>query len=139
MTDPISKTQARDDALRRAARERTERATAAAEAGIRALIKDGGQISFQAVSRAAGVSTKFLHQHPDLSTRIRDLRQRQRGAMEASHETAAEGESAVIAALRRQLREQEHRRRTETTALRDRVKELERQVAVLHGRLLTRG
>lgn len=127
--------QRRADALRNAAVDRTARAERAAEKGIRALIKDGGQISFAAVARAAGVSTKFLHQHPELSGRVRKLREQQRGAAEFQYEPTATGESAVIAALRRQVREQEERRRTEVAELRRRVTEQERQIAALYGRL----
>lgn len=122
-------------ALREAAANRTERAQLAAERGIRALIKDGGQISFSAVARASGVSTKFLHTHPDLSARIRSLRHQQRGATESIHESNATGESAVIAALRRQLRDEQERHRKETAALRSRIKTQEAQIAALYGRL----
>lgn len=140
MTDPNEEAQAagarrRAEALREAARGRTARAEQAVEKGIRALIKDGGQISFAAVARASGVSTKFLHQHPDLSARIRVLRGQQRGLTEAQHAESASGESAVVAALRRQLREQRERHSAETKGLRARLVEQERQIAVLYGRL----
>lgn len=141
MTDPNEEAQAaagarrRAEALRDAARGRTARAEQAVEKGIRALIKDGGQISFAAVARASGVSTKFLHQHTDLSARIRALRDQQMGVAEARHQESATGESAVIAALRRQLREQRQRHRVESKALRSRLAEQEHQIAVLYGRL----
>lgn len=141
MTDPNEEAQAaagarrRAEALREAARGRTARAEQAVEKGIRALIKDGGQISFAAVARASGVSTKFLHQHPDLSSRIKALRAQQGGLAEARHGESASGESAVIAALRRQLREQQERHRAETKDLRTRLAEQERQIAALYGRL----
>lgn len=125
----------RAEALRTAARDRTARAETAVERGIRALIKDGGQISFAAVARASGVSTKFLHQHPELSDRIRKLRQQQRGDAETNHEQSATGEASVIAALRRQLREQQDRHRVEVRGLRRRVAEQERQLAKLYGQL----
>lgn len=125
----------RTDALRRAGQDRTARAVKAAERGIRALLKDGGQISFRSVARASGVSTKFLHQHPDLSARIRTLRDQQRGTVEATHEATVTGESAVIAALRRQLRDGEERHRAETASLRARIKQQDAQIATLYGRL----
>lgn len=123
--------QRRADALREAARDRTTRAKRAVEKGIRALIKDGGQISFAAVARTSGVSTKFLHQHPDLSARIRALRDQQASVAEARHQESATGESAVIAALRRQLREQQQRHRVESKDLRSRLAEREHQIAAL--------
>lgn len=127
--------QRRAEALREAARDRTARAERAVEKGLRTLIKDGGQISFAAVARASGVSTKFLHQHPELSVRVHKLRDQQHGAGEEQHEETATGESAVIAALRRQLRDQQERQRAETKNLRARLAEQERQIAVLYGRL----
>ena len=132
---PNSGAARRADALRGAARDRTTRAEQAAEKGIRALIRDGGQISFAAVARASGVSTKFLHQHPELSERIRTLRAQQRGSTEARHEATATGESAIIAALRRQLREEQERHRVESAALRSRLAAQERQIAALYGRI----
>lgn len=128
----------RADALRQAAQDRTLRAEQAAESGIRRLIKDGGQISFQAVARASGVSTKFLHQHPDLADRIRTLRAQQHGTTENHHEAITTGESAVIAALRRQLREQAERHQREITAIRSRSKEKDQQIAILYGELSNR-
>lgn len=105
------------------------------EKGLRVLIKDGGQISFASVARASGVSTKFLHQHPDLSSRIRQLRTQQMGGAENAHEATTAGESAVIAALRRQLREQKERHRAEAKDLRVRLAAQERQIAILYGQL----
>lgn len=127
--------QRRAEALREAARGRTARAEQAVERGIRTLIKDGGQISFAAVARASGVSTKFLHQHPDLSGRIKQLRTQQTGTTEAAHASTATGESAVVAALRRQLRDQQQRHRDETKRLRARLTDQDRQIAALYGRL----
>lgn len=127
--------QRRAEALREASRGRTARAEQAAEKGIRTLIKDGGQISFAAVARASGVSTKFLHQHHDLSSRIRQLRTQQGGLTETRHEESATGESAIVAALRRQLREQQEQHRSEARELRGRLAEQERQIAALYGRL----
>lgn len=127
--------QRRAEALREAARGRTVRAEQAVEKGIRTLVKDGGRISFAAVARASGVSTKFLHQHPDLSSRIRQLRAQQGGLTETRHEESVTGESSVIAALRRQVREQAERHRVEVKDLRTRLIEQERQIAALYGRL----
>lgn len=127
--------QRRAEALREAARGRTVRAEQAVEKGLRVLIKDGGQISFASVARASGVSTKFLHQHPDLSSRIRQLRTQQMGGAENAHEATTAGESAVIAALRRQLREQKERHRAEAKDLRVRLAAQERQIAILYGQL----
>ena len=48
--------QHRVDALRQAARRKSEAKTKAAEAAIRALVKRGEPITFQSVQREAGVS-----------------------------------------------------------------------------------
>lgn len=98
---------ARDEALREAGRNRTATAIAKTEKGIRQLIKDGGTISFSSVARTAGVSTKFLHQNEELATRIRHLAAQQKGTPTSAARTQLTGESAIIAALRRQLHDQE--------------------------------
>lgn len=122
-------------ALRRAARTRTEQATRKAEKGIRTLIRDGGRISFSAVARSADVSTKFLHTHPDLAPRIRQLAAQQRGTDEQAHETTSTGDNAIIAALRTRLRDQAENHRAEVASLRARVAEQDKQIAALYGRL----
>ena len=130
--DPLSP---REAALRRAGARRSAEAQTAAERGIRALLKDGGQVSFAAVARASGVSKSFLHAHPTLSERIRDLGQQQRGAPRAVHEQATTGEASVIAALRRHIADLEERHKTEVKELRRRLREQDHQIALLYGRL----
>lgn len=122
-------------ALRQAAQRKHENALAQAEHGIRILIRDGGRISFKAVSRAAGVSTKFLHTTPDLADRIRTLARQQQGTDEQPHENSANGESAIIAALRRQLRSSHDNHKAEVTQLNSHIRRLEKQIAVLYGQL----
>lgn len=134
MTD-ASGAQRQVQALRDAAQRRTDKAVKAAEHGIRVLIKDGGQISFAAVARAGGVSTKFLHGHQELAQRIRILAGQQHGVTEDAHEHEATGESAVIAALRRRLRDQQARHKQEVASLRERVREQDRQIQALYGQL----
>lgn len=126
---------ARDEALRQAGRNRTATAIAKTEKGIRQLIKDGGTISFSSVARTAGVSTKFLHQNEDLATRIRHLAAQQKGAPKRHPETQPTGESAIIAALRRQLHDQEQRHRNQIRDLKKQINELEQQNQVLYGEL----
>lgn len=125
----------RHQALRTAARARTDNATSKANKGIRTLIRDGGRISFSSVARASGVSTKFLHSNEDLAERIRSLATQQRGGHERTHETTATGDNAIIAALRRRLREEQECHRKEISALRGKIAEQERQIAALYGRL----
>jgi len=127
--------QRRNDALRTAARARTATATARAEKGIRTLIRDGGRINFTSVARASGVSARFLHHHHDLAARIRTLAAQQRGALEERHAVTVTGDNAVIAALRRRLREQDDAHRAETARLRTKLAEQDRQLAALYGQL----
>ena len=75
MTDPRAK---RIAVLTAAAQAKSEAKTKAAEQGIRALVKRGEPITFQAVQREAGVSHAFLYGHPDLRGRIEHLRARTR-------------------------------------------------------------
>lgn len=121
--------------LQRSAQARTQRAEKAANDAIRDLVKRGATINFTAVARVAGVTPAFLHRHPDLSARIRELSDRQRSAVYDQHVTTATGESAVIAVLRRKLHDQETAHAAQVKELRGRIAELERQVAALYGRL----
>ena len=139
MTDQNDARTIRANALRRAAQQRTEHATRNAEKGIRILIRDGGQISFAAVARAGGVSTKFLHHHPDLAPRIRSLAAQQRGPRDLAQESTLTGDNAIIAALRRRLREQDEQHRRESATLRSTIADQQRQIAALYGQMGSRG
>jgi Family of unknown function (DUF6262) len=55
--------------LTAAAKAKSEAKTRAAELGIRALVKRGEPVTFQAVQREADVSHAFLYGHPDLRGR----------------------------------------------------------------------
>lgn len=129
----------RDQALKEAGRNRTQAAVQRAEKGIRQLLKDGGAISFSSVARVSGVSTKFLHQNKELSERIRHLAAQQKGAPICAPETKLTGESAIIAALRRQFHDQEERYKKQVRELKTRIAELERQTQVLYGELAQQG
>ena len=111
------------------------RAEKAADAAIRDLTKRGATINFTAVARVAGVTPAFLHRHPDLAPRIRELSRAQTDAPRGMYAREEIGESAVIAALRRKLRDQETVHAAQVKELRGRIKGLEAQVAVLYGRL----
>lgn len=60
--------------LAAAAHAKSQAKTKAAEQAIRALVKRGEPITFQAVQREARVSHAFLYGHPDLRSRIERLR-----------------------------------------------------------------
>lgn len=65
---------ARTAVLAAAAKAKSEAKTRDAEQAIRALVKRGEPITFQAVQREAGISHAFLYNHPDLRSHIEHLR-----------------------------------------------------------------
>lgn len=71
MTDARSR---RIAVLTAAAQAKSAAKTTAAERGIRALVKRGDPITFQAVQREAGVSHAFLYGNTELRGRIEHLR-----------------------------------------------------------------
>ena len=111
-------TTARDNrvaALTSAAKARTQAKTKAAEQGLRALIKRGEPISFQAVQREAGVSHAFLYNHPDLRGRIERLRGHARPNA-TPPATPEDSESTLVLALTTQINnlKQQHRQEVQT-------------------------
>ena len=114
MTDPQAK---RIAVLTAAAKAKSEAKTRAAEHGIRALVKRGEPITFQAVQREAGVSHAFLYNHPDLRGRIEHLRARARP--DAAPSVAPDSESTLVLALTAQLNELQKRHRHDVQTLRE--------------------
>jgi hypothetical protein len=101
MTDPRAK---RIAVLTAAAQAKSEAKTQAAEQGIRALVKRGQPITFQAVQREAGVSHAFLYGHPDLRSRIEHLRARTRPDR-APSATTADTDTTLVLVLTAQITE----------------------------------
>ncbi|MFI1370342.1 DUF6262 family protein [Streptomyces griseochromogenes] len=116
-------------ALRRAARDKHQQAVQRAEAGIRRLVKEGDEINFRAVARAAGVSLDFLYAHSDLRKRIETLRGQQRADDRPPQQEPSADDSTVIHTLTEALRR-------ERTTHRERVQELEQRLAAAHGEIL---
>ena len=102
--------------LTAAAKAKSEAKTRAAEQGIRALVKRGEPITFQAVQREAGVSHAFLYKHPDLRGRIEHLRARARPNSTPS--PAPDSESSLVLTLTAQINELQKRHRHQVQALR---------------------
>ena len=122
-------------ALRANAAAKAQRTRQLAERAIRELRKAGQPVTFAAVARRAGVSRTYLHQHPDLSARIRALSST--GAQRpAPAEGAESGESGIVALLRARLRTQEAAHREKSAALSARITELETQLAAALGEVL---
>lgn len=125
-------------ALTAAARAKSEAKTKAAEQAIRALIKRGEAITFQAVQREAGVSHAFLYNHPELRSRIERLRQQARPR--SSTPTAlADAESTLVLALTTQITALKQQHRQEVQALRAALEQAHGENLDLRRELARRG
>lgn len=102
--------------LAAAAKAKSQAKTSAAELAIRALIKRGEPVTFQAVQREAGVSHAFLYTHPELRTRIEHLRAKSRPA--PVDPSPPDVESTLVQALTSQIAHLKKQHRRETQALR---------------------
>lgn len=112
--------------LRAAAKAKTERATTRAEAAIKELVRRRETINFRAVATAAHVSPDFLYNHPELRSRITQLR----GSATPRMERPADSTSNVAAALTARLADQQRRNREE-------VQRLQAELAAAHGEILS--
>lgn len=101
--------------LNAAAKAKSQAKTSAAEQAIRALLKREELVTFQAVSREAGVSHAFLYAHQDLRRRIEHLRAQARPAPVPRQPT---GPDAVVLALTSQIDHLKQQHRQEFQALR---------------------
>jgi Family of unknown function (DUF6262) len=101
--------------LTAAARAKTQAKTHAAEQAIRALIKRGEPVTFQAVQRQAGVSHAFLYGHPELRARIEHLRAQARPP--SVQTTPPDPESTLVLALTSQITHLKRHHRHEIQAL----------------------
>ena len=134
-------TNARDNrvaALTAAAKAKSEAKTKAAEQGIRALIKRGEPISFQAVQREARVSHAFLYSHPDLRGRIERLRAQARPKT-CSPATPPDSESTLVLALTTQINNLKQQHRQEVQALRAALEQAHGENLDLRRELARRG
>lgn len=123
--------------LAAAARAKSVAKTEAAERAIRALIKRGGPVTFQAVQREAGVSHAFLYTHPELRSRIEHLRARNRPARVVA--AAPDAESALVQALTEQIANLKKQHRHEVQVLRTALEEAHGENLDLRRQLDRRG
>ena len=114
MTDANAK---RAATLTAAAKAKSAAKTQAAEQGIRALVKRGEPVTFQAVQREAGVSHAFLYGNPDLRARIEHLRSRGRPAPTPTN--PPDSESTLVLSLTAQITQLKKRHRQEIQTLKD--------------------
>lgn len=101
--------------LTAAAKAKSEAKTKAAEQGIRALIKRGEPVTFQAVQREAGVSHAFLYGNPDLRARIERLRDQ---ARPRATPAVADAASTLVLALTAKIKQLQKKNREDVAALR---------------------
>ncbi|BCW73636.1 hypothetical protein [Arthrobacter sp. NicSoilB8] len=118
--------------LAQAAARKRQAARDRADAGIRALLKVGAPITFEAVAAAGNVSKDFLYRTTDLRDRIQDLRKRttgKPGVAPLGEPAAATTTSSVVRTLTITLREERSRHRAE-------ISELKTALEAAHGELL---
>jgi Ribonuclease G/E len=131
-----------DDRTRRtailatAAKAKSMAKTTAAERAIRALVKRGEQVTFQAVSREAGVSHAFLYGHPDLRRRIEHLRNQARPVTAVTRTDTAD---TVVLALTSKIDQLKKQHRHEVQALRTALEQAHGENLELRRELARRG
>lgn len=123
--------------LATAARAKSAAKTKAADQAIRALIKRGEPISFQAVQREAGVSHAFLYNHPELRGRIERLRAQARPSPIRSD--PAESADTLVLALTGQISQMKKRHRQEVQELRAALQQAHGENLQLRRELIRRG
>jgi hypothetical protein len=114
------------DHLRQAAAERHDDCERRSRAALADLIKNEQPINFQAVARAAAVSTDFLYAHPQLRRRIEQHRSVGRTAALPGGQADDSGTSGAVRALTAQIKALRAAHRAEVTRL-------EAAVAAAHG------
>jgi hypothetical protein len=91
----------RPDPLAEAAARRHELARAKAVQALRELDRAGQPVTFARVAQEAGITRSWLYTQPDISSRIRQLREKTDGAGSAGAIPA--GQQATEASLRARL------------------------------------
>jgi len=123
--------------LSAAAKAKSAAKAKAAEQGIRALVKRGDPVTFQAVQREAGVSHAFLYSHPELRGRIEHLRAQTRPI--SARSAPPDSESALVLALTGQINHLQKQHRKEVQALRAALEEAHGENLDLRRELARRG
>lgn len=126
----------RSAVLNAAAKAKSQAKTSAAEQAIRALAQRGEPITFQAISREAGVSHAFLYGHPDLRRRIEHLRAQARPGPTPHPRTETD---TVVLALTTQVDQLKKQHRQEVQALRAALEQAHGENLDLRRELARRG
>jgi Family of unknown function (DUF6262) len=114
------------EGLRKSAQFRHQQAMQRTEEGIRRLLLEGRPVNFNTTAEAAGVSTAWLYQHPEVRSRIEHLRAQPSERRVAAPKSKASDASkdAMLVTLRQRVKQVEAENR-----------ELRRQLEVLYGQL----
>ena len=134
MTDPRDR---RVAVLATAARAKSAAKTKAADQAIRALIKRGEPITFQAVQREAGVSHAFLYNHAELRSRIEHLRAQARPP--TARPGAADSADTLVLTLASQINHLKKQHRQEVRELRAALEQAHGENLQLRRELTRRG
>lgn len=126
----------RTTVLTAAAKAKSQAKTTAADQAIRALVKRGDPVTFQAVSREAGVSHAFLYAHPDLRRRIEHLRAQARPVISSAPTDSAD---TVVLTLTSQIDQLKKQHRQELHALRAALEQAHGENLDLRRELIRRG
>lgn len=119
---------------RRKAAAQTQRR---ADAAVRSLVKRKAPVTFAAVAAEARVSAGYLHRHPTLAPRIRQLRNATRLNPLAAVGSTESAEPSVLDALREHLRRTEALHDQKVRALRDENSTLRADLEAALGEVLT--
>jgi hypothetical protein len=126
----------RSAVLTAAAKTKSQAKTSAAEHAIRALVKRGEPVTFQAISREANVSHAFLYTHRDLRGRIEHLRAQNRSNPTPHQRT---GTDTLVLALTTQIDQLKRQHRQEVQALRTALEQAHGENLDLRRELARRG
>lgn len=125
--------------LREAAHRRHQQTLERATAALAELSAAGASINFASVARKAGTSTDFLYRHPQLRSRIQQLRTTARATPSATTagvvDDSESSTSAPVRALSTQLKDLRRRHREEIETLKKALAVAQGENLVLRRRL----
>ena len=123
---PVSK--ASQTALQAHTSRRRDNVSARIERALKAMRREGADITVSAVARRANVTRPSIHRRPELLALIK-AHQPPLTSVDSEPPQQPAGESSIIAALRSRLTAKD----SEIAALKAQLRERDRTIAVLHG------
>lgn len=124
MTADVARSQ--PAALQAESQRRAEEAYQRATTALAKLRRQGSEITFASVARAADVSTRYLYDHPEFADQIRKLRP---AAARQPLPEAADGESGIVSVLRARIVQQQ----TKISDLEGIIRQLKHDLEIAHG------